>query len=295
MATSTPPKVGFKRIVVPTDFSDISERALDYAKSFARYNDSNLLLVHTNEAVNPITQPEVVWYDQVVDRPSSEPRGESELEACAEALRSVEFHAKAFSCVGPVKEEILGVARREEADLIVMGTHGRTGLSRLFMGSATESLFRQATCPILVIGPHVPAVTEECWQPRNILCACDLEPDSVPTAAYADRLAQEFGADLSILHVYDNAGAVAREMQRARFSAALAPHLIGDRKPSFFHRALMIGYAVGFTIADAAMEENFDLIVMGAHSATASTSHLQSGIVPQVMARATCPVMVLPK
>ena len=57
----------------------------------------------------------------------------------------------------------------------------------------------------------------------------------------------------------------------------------------------MIGYAVGFTIADAAMEENFDLIVMGAHSATASTSHLQSGIVPQVMARATCPVMVLPK
>ena len=65
MTASAPPKVGFERILVPIDFTDISQRALDYAKSIARLNESTLFLVHANEAAHPITSPELVWFEQL--------------------------------------------------------------------------------------------------------------------------------------------------------------------------------------------------------------------------------------
>jgi nucleotide-binding universal stress UspA family protein len=261
----------------------------------ARENDGTILLAHASEPLNPITPPEVVWYDQFTTQESGQRPEETRLERIAEDLKAEQFRVRTFSCVGPVKEEILGVARREEADLIVMGTHARTGLSRLFLGSETESLFRQASCPIMVVGPEVRPAPAGSWAPRKILCASDLGPTSVPTVVYAHRLGQEFGAEVSILHIDDSNGMVSKEYLRSRFEAALAPYLIGESKLNFLHRVLMIGYAVGSTIADVAFEQGSDIIVMGAHAASARKTHLQSGIVPQVMAKAPCPVMVQPK
>jgi nucleotide-binding universal stress UspA family protein len=282
-------KVGFERILVPTDFSDVSQRALEYAKGIAQRNDATILLTHAIEPFNPVVPPEVIWFDQfTVQHPEEE-----QLETEVAELLSQGFQARTISLNGPLQQEILASAERENADLIVMGTHGRTGLSRFFLGSEAESLFRRAKCPILVVGPAARPVAAQPWEPRDILYAGNLDPDSAPLAAFAYRMAQEYDADFAILHVDDSQGRVSQESQLRRFDFALAPLLNGGPKPNYLWRVLMIGYGLGSTIADQAIERNADLIVMGAHTASPVQTHLPLGVAPQVIAKATCPVMIL--
>lgn len=282
--------VGFERILVPTDFSDVSLRALEYAKGLARPSDAAILLAHVSEPVSPVTPPEVIWFDQFTGRQAEEAR----LHEFGAELNSQGFHAGTASLMGPVQTELLALAERENSDLIVMGTHGRGGLARFFLGSETESLFRRASCPILAVGPEARVVDAALWQPREILCACDFDPDSVTTVAYAHRLALSLGARLTILHVDESEVHTSRELRELRFESALAPLLEeGAARPSYLSRVLMLGYNVGATIADIAVERQADLIVIGAHGATPAQTHLPRGIAPQVIAKAPCPVMVL--
>lgn len=289
MTISAPPKVGFDCILVPIDFSDISGRALEYAKSIARLNNSTLVLAHASEPFNPVTPAEVVWFGQLTER---EPEQE-QLENRSAELRSQGYSARAVSLVGGVQEEILNAVKSERADLIVAGTHGRTGVPRFLFGSEAEAMYRHSTCPILVIGPSARAAVDAPWAPRDILCACNFDPTSAPVVAYAHRLAQEFGACLTLVHIDDSEGAASRELLTTRFEKALEPLLMGGPRPSILWRTLMIGYNVGSTIADIAEERKSDLIVMGARAATHSQTHLGQGRAPQVMAKASCPVMVV--
>lgn len=289
MTTSAPPKIGFDCILVPIDFSDISSRALEYAKSIARLNNSTLVLAHASEPFNPVTPAEVVWFGQLTER---EPEQE-QLENRSAELRSQGYRARTLSLVGGIQEEILNSAKNEHADLIVLGTHGRTGVPRFLFGSEAEAMYRHANCPILVVGPAARAAVDAPWAPRDILCACDFEPTSAPVAAYAYRLAQELCASLTLVHIDDSEGAASRDFVTAQFEKALEPLLIGGPKPNILWRTLMIGYNVGSTIADIAEERKSDLVVMGARAATHSQTHLGQGRAPQVMAKSPCPVMVI--
>jgi len=295
MTTFAPPKVGFERILVPIDFTDVSQRALEYAKSIARVNDSTILLAHAAEPYNPVTPGEVVWFGQLTVQ---QPEEELLLARGAE-LQSLGFRARAVSLTGGVQEEILAAAEREHVDLIVLGTHGRTGVPRFFFGSEAEGMYRRAHCPILVVGPAAKPVpdqtstSKESWHPRDIICACDLSPSSAPSAAYAYRLAQEHCATFTVFHVDDSEGKASKQSLIPQFEQALAPLIIGDQKPNILWRTLLIGYGLGSTIADLAIERDSDLIVMGANVAPRATTHLPRGIAPKVMAKAPCPVMIL--
>jgi nucleotide-binding universal stress UspA family protein len=299
MTTSTPTAIGFKRILVPTDFTDVSERALEYAKSIARANDAQILLAHAAQDMNPMTPPEVVWFGQF----TTEPSDEQQLDLRNAELHSEGFSAKTVSLLGSIQEEILAAAERDEVDLIVMGTHGRTGVPRFLFGSEAEGLVRHATCPVLLVGPaarpasdRIPSnIDDKPWRPKDVICACDLDPSSAPTAAFAHRIAQEHQSTFAIFHVDDSEGSESKELLTARFESALDPLIITDEKPTYVSRVLMIGYGLGSTIADLAIERDSDLIVMGARAASSASTHLPAGILPQVMAKAPCPVLVLHK
>jgi len=125
------------------------------------------------------------------------------------------------------------------------------------------------------------------------VCACDFDPDSATTAAYAYKLAQEFGANVTIVHVEESEVHAPKEARQLRFEFALSPLLPEGVKPVYLWRVLMLGYNVGGTIADIAVERKADLIVIGAHGATPGETHLPRGIAPQVIAKARCPVLVL--
>jgi nucleotide-binding universal stress UspA family protein len=125
-----------------------------------------------------------------------------------------------------------------------------------------------------------------------VICASDLNPDAASVAAYADMLAREFQATLTLLQVRDSTKkgdendlsqfekALTQLLPKAETSVRALHTLVSDRDPSL-------------EIVAFAKERHADLIVMGAHTAFPGTSHLLRGIAPHVLAEAPCPVMIL--
>ena len=291
MTSSAPATIGFERILVPVDFTDVSRRAVEYAAAIARRHESSVVLTHVAGSVGPNTQPEVVWFEQLsVQKPAEE-----HLRNWAGELESQGIQARSAILTGAIQEEVLNAAEREQSDLLVVGTHGRAGIQRLFFGSDAEGLYRHAKCPILVVGPMARQVEEEPWHPRSIIFSCNLDPASAPQAAYAFQLAQEYQATLTIFHVDDSQGRVAKTNLMKAFEDALEPLLPPNQKPVYCWRTLMLGFSLGATIVNMAKERHADLIIMGARTSSLAQTHITNGIAPQVMAKAQCPVMVLNK
>lgn len=288
MAALTQVATSFDRIVIPTDFSDVSQRALEYAKSIAKRYDSRLFLLHVTEPINLITPPEAAW----VDQEGIQQRLEQRLEQAGAELRSQGFWAEAFAVTGPVRSEILGFIEENKVDIIVLGTHGKAGFERFLLGSDAEAILRKVKCPVLLIGPNVTQSPGQAWNPRNLLCPTTLDPESAWIAAYAYQLARLNHADFTLLNIEDPAQPAADwNAFEAKFKESL-PDAVSLGKSL---RTLVSDCAPGRAIVDVAEERNVDLIVMGAHPGPARVTHFAAGTVPQVAAEATCPVMTLQK
>lgn len=144
----------FKKILCPVDFSDNSFAALDYASDFARQNDGQLILLHVIE--NPLADQ----YGPVGQNFYAEV--EHALEKSKQMLADTAHTYAAgvpYEIVakrGNPYEEIVDLASAQQADVIVMSTHGRTGPQRLLIGSVAEKVVRTATCPILTVRHGLP-------------------------------------------------------------------------------------------------------------------------------------------
>jgi len=293
MTNTVATQIAFKRILVPTDFSDVSRRALDYAEEVARKFGSELVVAHASQFLNPIAPPEALWIDQGRAQQLIVQQNEEQLEQIGEALRSDGFQAQTVSDIGPVGDEILRTAETRKVDLIVMATEGKKGFDRLLLGSDTEHVIRRAECPVLVIGPKAAAVGDQVWHPRNVLCAVDLAPSALPTAIYACQLSNEYHASLTFFHV-EKAAREAKDDDLNQFDRALTDAVppIKDRLHTW--KTLVSEKDTGLAIVDEATREHADLIVMGAHGASGAAAHGLRGVAPHVFAEAHCPVMILP-
>jgi nucleotide-binding universal stress UspA family protein len=288
MATMNPVAVIFQRILVPTDFSEISQRALEYAKTIAKQDSSELLLVHVNPSINLITPPEAAW----IDESAVQAQKEEQLEQSGAALRSEGYRAQAISLTGPLYDEIFSTVKQYKVDLIVLGTHGKKGLERLMLGSDAEAVLRHAGCPVLSVGPAVPNLQDKTWRIREIICAMTLEPRSAEVVAYAHKLAGLHQAELVLFHVKtsnhaeDNADWVSFEEAFYRY----VPEDFGKRSQL---RTRVASGSPGTSIVALAKQRGSDLIVMGAHPAFSVATHLARGTAAKVLAEAPCPVMTL--
>jgi nucleotide-binding universal stress UspA family protein len=128
-----------QRLLVPTDFSVCSMRALRYAEELARRFGAEIVLVHVDESL--VARSELAGLREAV-------AGE-ELERLVALLEKRGVPARAVVRSGGAAEEIAEEA--ESADLVVMGTHGRTGLAHVLMGSVAERVVRHARCPVLTV------------------------------------------------------------------------------------------------------------------------------------------------
>jgi nucleotide-binding universal stress UspA family protein len=137
----------FKTIVVPTDFSPFANEALRIACSLARESGGKLILLHVAQRpvvtvagmpVPPPPPPTIDWSGL-----------RAELDGAAAGIQGVTIESLAVE--GEPAATIVDLARERGADLIVMGSHGRTGLSRLLMGSVAEHVVRKAACPVLTV------------------------------------------------------------------------------------------------------------------------------------------------
>jgi len=133
-----------KKILFPTDFSHLSDAALEHASALARDTGATLLIVHVEEPPMAYGGGEMYYGIPEPDR--------DEVRRMTEAVRptdpEVRFEHRLVD--GSPAEEIVRVADEEHVDMIVIGTHGRTGLKRLLMGSTAEQVMRLAKCPVFV-------------------------------------------------------------------------------------------------------------------------------------------------
>lgn len=132
------------RIVYPTDFSPASRRALAWAIHLAKRYQADLLLIHVLPPPTPIFETESALRPQL----------ESALSLLLKGIRKQKIKARRLLLKGTdaIDRQIARSARAERADLIVMGTHGRTGIARLLTGSVAERVIARAHCPVLVVG-----------------------------------------------------------------------------------------------------------------------------------------------
>lgn len=139
-----------KKVLVPVDFSSCSEKALQYAQAFARQFGASLTLVHVVQ-FSPIPGTEF----SEVDFPAVEQRvikqSRQELEKTASSLRGENLKIETVLSEGRPATEIARTARETGADLIIISTHGHTGLKHVLLGSVTENVVRHAPCPVLVV------------------------------------------------------------------------------------------------------------------------------------------------
>lgn len=135
----------FHHILVPLDFSGGAERALDCAIALAQQMQSRLTLLHV------VYLPPAVEVDLTPYLAEMETEAKRSMETCIERVREAGLAGDVRVVQGVPYREIIDIAQAQQADLIVMGTHGRTGLGHLFLGSVAEKVVRLASCPVMVI------------------------------------------------------------------------------------------------------------------------------------------------
>jgi nucleotide-binding universal stress UspA family protein len=151
-----------KRMLVPTDFSDCSQAAVEYAVSLAKDFQAQVFLLH-------VMEPPVYGLDFSLMHPGVLPNIRHKLvemmQQCVDQLGGEGVEAAGDFVIGVPSVEIIKAAKKREADLIVMGTHGRTGLSHIMLGSTAERVIQRAHCPVLTVKaikpPLRPAEKEE--------------------------------------------------------------------------------------------------------------------------------------
>ncbi|HEY5949099.1 MAG TPA: universal stress protein [Kofleriaceae bacterium] len=142
-----------KHILVPTDLSEGAEEALDYACELARQFGATVHLIHVI-GIPTLGVPElgVALTSTVIDSMVRE--NQAALEQLADRKRDQATFGQILLRTGDARDLINQTAKEVHADLIVMGTHGRRGISRALLGSVTETVVRTAPCPVLTVRPH---------------------------------------------------------------------------------------------------------------------------------------------
>ena len=141
----------FHRIVVPTDFSECAEGAWALAKRVAGSLGAELVLAHV--LVEPIVYGDASMAADTTRQLFEQGRKwvEDEIEKWASAARVQGITVRTIVRTGSAQEEIVNLATDERAELIIIGTHGRTGLNRLLLGSIADRVIRFSPCPVLTV------------------------------------------------------------------------------------------------------------------------------------------------
>lgn len=156
--------VSWNRILVPTDFSETSNEAVRQGVALARACGSGFILLYVGHALSEVA----AQFPLGLEASLMDAERERLLKILSPADQAA-VHPEFVMCVGQPAEEIVRCAGERDVDLIVMGTHGRGGVSHLLLGSVAEKVIRTAPCPVLVVRHQTaPATLEATIEPATI-------------------------------------------------------------------------------------------------------------------------------
>lgn len=194
--------VRFNRILVPTDFSDCADEALSYAAGLARRHHAELHIMH---ARMPIVTMELPVGVGSAGPPVLEPE-EAAADQMAHAVEPHDLDGLTVELVtrrGPAAASIVDYAVEADIDLIVMGTHGRSGVPRFFLGSVAEHVVRRAPMSVLTIRSADGDAARWTAPPRRLLVPIDFTDRSSALLPVAESLAAEDDARVDLVHVIE--------------------------------------------------------------------------------------------
>jgi nucleotide-binding universal stress UspA family protein len=282
-------RIRFKSILLATDLGTASSPAQAYALQLAHMFGAHLFVLHveTDPGLSPRCKEAVL--------PTTPQTSNPEIAELEELLR---FSGVPFTLLlehGEVHEALNRVADERGIDLIVLGSHGRKGISHLLQGSMAESVGRSSSRPVITVGPN--ALTGFGTSVKTIIYATDFSDESKLALPYAASLAQEVHAHLAILHVAPRTERLVRD--RVHVEAYLMNRLKGLAPQSQLPWCTA-SYEIAFgdpakEILKMASERSGDLIVLGLHRSIEFTSHFPERLSYSVIREAPCPVLsVLP-
>jgi len=296
------------RILCPVDFSECSRHALEQAVALGRECRTPVIALHAF-AVAPVTDRIIVGAPLVLEpaRASSEMRDalRTELARFVDSVDACGAVVQLDISEGDPIDAIIRDGLATNTDLIVMGTHGRSGMDRLMLGSVAESVLRKAPCPVLTVPPRAESPASLAF--ARILCAVDFSSASLRALQYTADLAPAIGADLCALHVVElitgNGDGMRDEIvdpatdYREAFRQAalqrleaLVPAAVGDDRT--IRRMVAIGRPHR-EIVRIAERERYDVIVMGVEARSAADLLLFGSTTQHVLRRAPCPVLTV--
>jgi nucleotide-binding universal stress UspA family protein len=286
-------RVAVSKILVATDFSEVSDRALDYAIALARRYDARIYLAHV------ITPDPFQFAEPQLAQATYEKVRQAAEEGITDILISGKLRGIPHEVLmeeGNVWPTLAELIARHEIDLVVTGTHGRGKVQKLLIGSIAEEIFRQADCAVLTVGPAVPNEQKKEVELNHILFATDFGPGAEKAAAHAFSLAQEHNAALTLLHVIESATAYTeeslarqREINVVRLRKLMPEGTENWCKPEF---RTLFGAAVE-EILNAVQETKADLLVMGAKARNTLAGHAPMTVAYNIVSKATCPVLTV--
>ena len=144
---------GYHRILWPTDFSPLAKAALPHAVGLAAEADAELVLLHVLPSLAAYATPEVSGALSVSLQRKTRVAAQRELRRLETQVKAPNIRMHTVLTEGVPFDQILRAARRLRCDLIVLATHGRTGLVHTIMGSVAENVLRRAPCPVLTVRP----------------------------------------------------------------------------------------------------------------------------------------------
>lgn len=287
-------RIQLKNILFATDFSRASDVAVPYASALAKHYGAKIYALHVRPPiVNPMTPP-VTWksLEETASR-ESEQYNQNILKSFAGLQPEILINE------GDLWANVEAIMKEIEIDLIVMGTRGRSGVARFVLGSTAERIFRQATCPVLTVGPNSPAGPKARGEFSHIVFATDFTSESTAAAAFAISLAQEYQAYLTLLHVVEEPKA--NELVRPAELTTSSEHLLRNLVPVDAELWCVPQFVVERgdvteKILDVSSRSKADLIVLGVRQATGfpgAATHMSIAIAHNVVSRATCPVLTV--
>jgi nucleotide-binding universal stress UspA family protein len=288
-------------VLCPVDFSEISQHALDHAAAIARWYEARLTVLYVFANLPTMDLPPLVLEDADRERLMTDLR---QMAASVPREVPAEFRIEE---AGYVHDEILSQLGATHADLLVLGTHGRSGFQRLFLGSVTEKVIRKASCPTLVVPPRAPDVPAGApIQFRRILCPVDFSESYLEALAHAITMAEEADAHLTLLHVVEFPPVLLEEptmpaldLSHVREAAAADARrrlydLIPESARTYctVETAIVEGRAYR-EILRHATEHHSDLVVMGVHGRGALDRLVFGSTTHHVIRASACPVLIV--
>lgn len=290
-------RIALKNILFATDFSLCSNAALPYVLSLARRYGATVHAAHViPNPTDMVFIAEETWPAAIE---LEEHRIRPYLDELDQQLQGVPHDVR--SPRGKVADVLLRIIKENNVDLVITGTHGRTGVRKLLLGSVAEEIFRRSPCPVLSVGPQVSRAPENGAAFHHVLFATDFSEASLAALPYAISFAEEDQAQLTLLNVVEERAAAILKVNEMEASLIERLHnLVPPEAELWCRPECKVEFGEQFVspaerILDVARTKAADLVVLGVRAATSRAGMLAhlANTTARILTKAPCPVLVV--